>query len=529
MNYRHILSLTTMAFGLVACNLNAFETKPPKVLGILEVAINNNSIGVTKFIPAKLGSQAVINENEITFAPAAGIGGTNVITESNAPRNFDYVSRIFTITNNAGGQSTINNLTLVALAQTGNVAPTTAIKTINNFNGNALTAATAEAARPTHRMTGAGIVVVDNTEPYRASFQAFTPAEVSTMQTQANALSYNGTVLEYGFVASSTGATSSRTITDGTSANVAIAMRFPAGGAGGAAGAYNFTMTFIVLEGGATRVTKSPEESISNTNARAGNVSTNPATTVTKVLIDNPAVNTTAGYTIQNNLKIGTGANQTLLKNPAKLVLARVSAGGSTGGAVYTSDFAEIFNAGEFSALLSGKSLQYSTSNTNLGVDVLPNVNTFDLTTFGTIPPGVYRVISTPNQSGSGIASPTSDFAAWTTAFNFASGGKVAIVNQTTALGCGGKVGVVPGGVPCDSTQDALLIDLIGYQRNIAAVKFEGTPFDYTSQTNLQGNYAFARVGNGCTDTDNNSTDFVGDNMTNSSARNSSTTPFICP
>ncbi len=518
------LTFGFLAFGLIACTQATPQTSQPKILGVLEVAINDSTIGAAKFIPAKLGSQALINENEITFAPAAGIGGTSLSLEAN-PRSFDYVSRIFTVTNKIGGIGAMNNVSLVALAQTGNAAPTTAIKTIANFNGNASTAAIAQVARPTHRMTGSGTVSVDATEPYRASFQAFTSGEVTTMQSQIAALGYTGTVLEYGFVASSTGATASRTLPDGASANVAIAMRFPAGGG---VGAYNFVMTFVVLEGGATRVTRSPEESTANANTRAGNVTTSPVTTATKVLIDDPAViigaNIPTGYTVQNNVKIGTGASQTLLK-PAKLVLARVYGGGSGGFSLFNSDFVEIFNAGEFSVSANGKSLQYGSAAGNLGSVAGDSVN---ITSLGIVAPGGYKMVSTVNQSNSsGVVSPTSDATTtWSAALGFLAGGKVALVNGTTLLNCGATA------TPCDSTQDNSILDLLGYQRSATNVsKFETAKFDYSSTLvpTLDSNDSFTRAGNGCTDNNNNSTDFSIVVLTLASVRNNSTTPFICP
>ncbi len=503
MKYQFLIS-SALAFSLIACNQPTPQASTPKILGILEVAINDSAIGATKFIPAKIGTQAVINENEITFAPAAGaLGNTNLSVESNAPRNFDYVSRIFTITNKTGGQSTMNNLSLVALAQTGNAAPTTALKTITNFNGNTVNAATAQLARPTHRMTGNGAVVVDTSEPYRASFQAFTTAEISPMQTQANALSYSGTVLEYGFVATTTGATGSRTLADGASANVAIAMRFPSGGG---AGVYNFVMTFIVFEGGATRVTRSPEESTANANTRAGNVSTTPSSTVTKVLIDDPAVITTppTGFTVQNNVKIGTGASQTLLKNSAKLVIARVyaAASGSLTGTPYDNDFVEIFNSGEFSATLSGKSLQYGSNSAEIGGTA---ANVKDVTALGIIPSGGYKLVGATASTG---VTPTSDTTIWGTGFNLGIGGKVGLVNSTTALNCGGAT-------VCTGPQNTSILDLLGYS-TATSTKFEGTQLTLTAGVGFDNQnpaIAFTRINNGCTDANNNSTDFAKANI----------------
>jgi hypothetical protein len=288
-------------------------------------------------------------------------------------------------------------------------------------------------------------------------------------------------------------------------------------------------MTFVVLEGGATRVTRSPEESTANANTRAGNVTTSPATTVTKVLIDDPTVNTTAGYSVQNNVKIGTGASQTLLKNPAKLVLARVSAGGGYSGTpfVYNSDFIEIFNSGEFSTTLNGMSLQVANLSVELGATGI-----VDVSALGILSPGQYKLVSTTSKNTADTTvTPTSEISTtWNVNFNFANTSRVALVNQTTALGCGG---VTVSGTPtvvCTSSQNAKIVDLLAYRKTISSsviVQFEGTTF--FSYPTDSGELAFSRKDKGCLDANQNSTDFEVTTMTNTSARNSSTTPFICP
>jgi hypothetical protein len=515
MNYRQTLILGILSLTM-ACNQTAPQTNTPQVLGMLELGMND-AASVAKFRPTgQLATRAVVTENQIVIAPT---GIATVLVETNGPRNFDYVSRDFTITNNTG--AALNNLTLVALAQAtnlGGVGTQTAIKSATAFNGTATSNATAILARATHAMTSnlGNIVVDDAINKSRASFQAMTAAEASTIQNDANFVPQvsSGTVLEYGFVATDNAQTS-RTIANGATGKFTVAMRFPKGTG---AGTYSFIMTFVVATMPSNRVTRSPEESTANANARATAI----GNATDKVLIDDPAINTSAGYSVLSNIKTGVGASQILLKNAAKLVVARVSAGGGYDAtSVYNSDFVEIFNLGEFSANLSGKSLQYARFGRNLGTDFLPSVNTINVTTLGIVSPGGYRLVST-NSQNAGTASPTTETAAgWATGFNFANGGTIALVNQTTALGCGLAAS------PCSPGQSALILDLLGFKRGVGIeIIFEGTVFAYPTD---QGNLAFSRANNSCTDTNNNNTDFAVETMTNTSARNSSTTAFICP
>jgi hypothetical protein len=508
--------LLTVAF--MGCQQNTTTVQAPKVLGLLEVAFNDSQIGAARFIPAKLGTQAILNESQLVFTPT---GVATFFAETNAPRNFDYVSRNFTITNNTG--ASINNLTLVALAKTGNLGGT-AIKSATAFNGSTADAATAQLARPTHTMkanAATGGVLVDTEDISRASFQALTATEALAIKNDSNFTSQGltGTVLEYGFVATNAAGTG-RSIANLANGKVSIAMRFPKPNT--ATGVYNFVMTFAVTTETANRVTRSPEETTTAANSRATALGASQ-----KVLIDDPAVITGAnlptGYTVQNNVKIGTGTSQTLLKKPAKLVLARVSAGGGFPEAPYTQDFVEIFNTGEFSASLNGKSLQFANNNNSLGVDVFSRPSVFDVSFLAVVSPGTYKLISGRGESTPPAAAiaPTAETSAnWGANFQFAIGSAVGLVNQTTALNCGSTAN------PCSTAQNALILDLLGFKRGTNQVMSEGTVFAYSSQS---GSLAFSRKNNGCLDTNDNIIDFFEETITNTSARNSSTTPFICP
>ena len=76
-----------------------------------------------------------------------------------------------------------------------------------------------------------------------------------------------------------------------------------------------------------------------------------------------------------------------------------------------------------------------------------------------------------------------------------AGGGKVALVNTLTGLGCNG------GSTPCNATQLSEIVDLVGYD---GANFFEGT----SAAPTLSNTTAGFRNNSGCTDTDNNGADF---------------------
>src|SRR5262249_14490532 len=175
------------------------------------------------------------------------------------------------------------------------------------------------------------------------------------------------------------------------------------------------------------------------------------------------------------------------------LVISQVYGGGGNAGppaATFQNDFIEIFNRGTAPVSLNGKSLQYTSATGvgNLGASglltVLPNV---------TLAPGQY-FLAREAGGATGAALPAADVTGTTNMS--ATGGKVAIVNQTTSIGRNG------GSTPCSAAQLALIIDLIGYD---GANFFEGA----AAAPTLANNTAALRGNGGCTDTDNNGTDFT--------------------
>jgi hypothetical protein len=502
MNYKTLFLIGASALGLAACTQQITpEVSSPKVLGVLEVKFDSDVGTQAVFRPNRLSTQNVLLDSQIDVTSA---GAAVRVSESNGPRVFDYVSKNFTVTNNTG--STVNNLTLVALEQTGNLSG--AIKSATDFGGNATDNTTADKARPTHAMTAsAGIVSVDNATPARAGFQALTAAEASAIQGDANfaGQGFSGTVLEYGFVATNTAGTN-RTILDTESGNLTIAYRFPTSGTG----TYNFVLTFVVTAETANRVTRSPEETTTNANTRATALGATE-----KVLIDDPTVITTppTGYTVQNNVKVSTTKN--LLVNPGKLVIARANTQ-SVNSSLYNRDFVEIFNSGEFSVSLSGKSIQYGATAGAVGAAANQS-----LTLSSIAGPGEYKLVRFGNGEGT-LPSPT--LVGGNNSIDpAAAGGKLALVNSSSPLGCTGT-----GNDPATACTN--IIDFLGYG---TANLREGTAAPAASSSTE----AITRANRGCKDTNSNLNDFAIDALSvtnpprNSNATGSftPTPPFICP
>ncbi|MBA3470746.1 MAG: lamin tail domain-containing protein [Herpetosiphonaceae bacterium] len=148
------------------------------------------------------------------------------------------------------------------------------------------------------------------------------------------------------------------------------------------------------------------------------------------------------------------------------------------GGNVYTNDYIEIFNRGSTTVTMTNWSVQYASATGPTWAATALN---------GSIAPGQYFLIQEGAGGGGGTPMPTPDASAGIAMSGTV--GKVALVNTTTLL---------TGSNPSGSS----VIDLVGY--GATANGFEGTgPTPAPSTTN-----AIFRAGGGCTDTDQNSTDF---------------------
>lgn len=189
-----------------------------------------------------------------------------------------------------------------------------------------------------------------------------------------------------------------------------------------------------------------------------------------------------------NLLQTPAGANvakdvDSLMVSP-NIVISQVYGGN---GNTIASDYVELFNRGASSASLSGYTVQYASADGNGNFTVAATLS-------GTLAPGQYYLVRLITAT-TGTAVPTPD-ATGTTNIS-ATAGKVIVANSTTALACNG------GSTACSAAQLALIIDLVGYGG--AANFFEGTARAPAPSNTT----AIFRAGNGCTDSDQNSTDFA--------------------
>ena len=134
----------------------------------------------------------------------------------------------------------------------------------------------------------------------------------------------------------------------------------------------------------------------------------------------------------------------------------------------------------------------------------LPNIS---------LAPGQYLLIQEHQGSGGTTSLPAPDVTDATPISMSATGGKVALVNTTTPLGCNGSP------TPCDQTALATIVDLVGWG---AANFFEGS----AAAPATNNSTAVLRADNGCTDTDDNSADFT---TGTPNPRNTASPLHVCP
>ncbi|HEX5312904.1 ExeM/NucH family extracellular endonuclease [Aquabacterium sp.] len=161
------------------------------------------------------------------------------------------------------------------------------------------------------------------------------------------------------------------------------------------------------------------------------------------------------------------------------VVISQVYGGGGNAGATYKNDFVELFNAGAAAVNLSGWSVQYaSATGTSWQVTNLSNT---------VLQPGQYYLIQQAAGTGGTAALPTPD-AIGTIAMS-GTAGKVALVRSTTALS--------GTGVSAASVED-----FVGFGATASAYEGSGaTPAPSNTVAVMRGL-------NGCTDTNNNASDF---------------------
>jgi hypothetical protein len=172
------------------------------------------------------------------------------------------------------------------------------------------------------------------------------------------------------------------------------------------------------------------------------------------------------------------------MATPGNVVISQAYGGGGNTGSTYRNDFIEIYNRSNAPVSIAGWSVQYASS----------AGTTWSVTAIGTgavttLAPGQYYLIQEAVGAGGTTNLPTPDA---TGTISMGSGGfKVALVSNTTAL-----TGAVATGTGSG------IVDFVGCSSG--ANGFETAFAPAPSNTN-----AVIRNGSGCTDTDNNSTDFV--------------------
>jgi predicted extracellular nuclease/phosphatidylserine/phosphatidylglycerophosphate/cardiolipin synthase-like enzyme len=171
---------------------------------------------------------------------------------------------------------------------------------------------------------------------------------------------------------------------------------------------------------------------------------------------------------------------------PTSLVISQIYGGGGNAGSLYTHDFIELFNPTSAPISVTNWSVQYNSAASATGNPWQVSV----LTGTVTLQPGQYYLIREANGTGGTQPLPTPDSLG--SIPMSATAGKVALVNNTTPLTCG--TGCLP---------NANIIDFVGY--GPTANSFEGSgPAPILNNTSSD-----IRAAGGCTDNDNNATDFT--------------------
>lgn len=187
-------------------------------------------------------------------------------------------------------------------------------------------------------------------------------------------------------------------------------------------------------------------------------------------------------------------AAQPALASGNGIVISQVYGGGGNSGATYRSDFIEVFNAGSAPVSLSGWSVQYASA-AGSSWQVTPIGNR-------SLAPGQYLLIQESTGAGGTTGLPTPDVTG-TIALS-ATAGKVALLSTTTPL---------TTAMPTDAT----IVDFVGFG---AANYYETAPTAGPANAT-----AVLRAQNGCTDANNNATDFA---VAAPGPRNTATPPNVC-
>lgn len=207
-----------------------------------------------------------------------------------------------------------------------------------------------------------------------------------------------------------------------------------------------------------------------------------------------------------NGSGTGYGAEAMFITSSASsggMVISQVYGGGGNAAATYNQDFVELFNRSTATIDISGWSVQYASAT---GPGGAGDWAAAAIPAATTVAPGKYFLVALAT-GATGVALPTPDLI--NTSINMSgTAGKVALVNNATALN---------GTTACNA---ATVVDVIGF--GSTATCSETAPFSTTGIDNTKASF---RKMNGCTDNNNNSTDFE---ILAVAPRNSASAANIC-
>ncbi len=179
------------------------------------------------------------------------------------------------------------------------------------------------------------------------------------------------------------------------------------------------------------------------------------------------------------------------------VVISQVYPGGGSSSTTvtYKNDYVELHNISSVVQDISGFSLQYGSATGNFGNTA---TQIFAIPAGTTIPSGGYLLIQLGTAGTGGANLPVTPDLSSTNLSMGAASGKVALVNNSTALGCGATA------TTC-TLPAANIIDLVSYGASNNAEGGVTVNNGVALPSNTNG---CVRKTNGCTETDNNNADF---------------------
>jgi DNA/RNA endonuclease G (NUC1) len=251
-------------------------------------------------------------------------------------------------------------------------------------------------------------------------------------------------------------------------------------------------------------------------NVKRATVHLGPYTTIASSIAttsydDTTAVNgTTYFYVVSGSNTVGEGPNSneasatpSVPASASGVVISQIYGGGGNSGATLKNDYIELFNRGSSTVDLTGWTVQYQSATGTSGVTASTST-----TLSGSIAPGHYFLVQEAAGAAGTVNLPTPDVTG--TIAMGATVGKVALVNNTTLL--------TGSGCPLPPS----VADFIGYGTGASGANcFEGA----ASAPTLTNTTAALRAGSGCTDSNNNASDFASGTP---NPRNSSTPAIVC-